>query len=145
MHDTERAWRAQSPDAAAAFKRMTETQAAYQGMIGKFGLYTGPAREREAQMNAVMTAREKQDAAALEAAAIALTEAHARVEEAEAKLRLGNPPIQKAYDDWLAARKAYADLRSANEAISKASAEVTQLTEKDNALDRDRNTGTKEN
>jgi hypothetical protein len=144
LHRAEQDWLAKSPEAAAAFKRLTETQAAYQGKIEKFGMYMGPARDREARMRDLMAAQEKKDADKTAQAQKAYLAANAAVEKAEADLRLGNPPIQASYDEWLAARKAYAELRQADEAISKASTELMQVTAKQD-LDADRNVHVKEN
>ncbi|MFO7534786.1 MAG: hypothetical protein R6X19_03750 [Kiritimatiellia bacterium] len=127
MHQAERTWREQSPEAAAAFKRLTDAQTAYQGMIDKFGLYTGPVREREARMSELMAARETNDAEKSAQAEKAYHAANAAVDAAEANLRLGNPQIQALYDEWVAAREGYAALRNSEETISKASEEVSQL------------------
>lgn len=145
MHDVERQWLEQSPEAAAAFKQLKEAQAAYQSMIEKFGLYTTPVRERDARLAKLGTARESGDPAAIRDAEKDFKEAADKVEEAEAVLRSGNPPIQQLYDKWLEARKTYADLRKANESISKASADVTQLMEKSADLSDDGDNGVKEN
>ena len=143
--EAERAWRAERPEAEAAFARLTAAHAAYQGMLGRFGLYTGPAQERESAMKEAMEARASGDAARLAAAEKALLDAHGRVAAAEAKLRLGNPPIQKAYDDWLAARQAYAALREADPTLSQASAKVAHLLDTNTlSQDQDRQ-GVKEN
>jgi hypothetical protein len=128
MHQAERTWRTQSPEAAAAFKRLADAKAAYQGVIEKLGLYNEPARERVAKMNELMAARAKGDAALEAKAEEAFRQACDKVDASEARVRLGNPQIQKLYDEWLAARKGYAELRNSEETISKASEEVSQLT-----------------
>lgn len=144
MHQAERDWLAKSPEAASAFKRLTEAQAAYQGRIDKFGLYTGPVRDRATRMQELMAAQEKGDAVKTAQAETAFQAANEAVDKAEATLRLGNPLIQVAYDEWLAARKAFEDLRQADETISKASAELMQATTKKNALGEGQNDQVKE-
>lgn len=141
----ERDWLARMPEAAAALKRLTEAQSAYQRRIDVFGLYKGPVHEREARMRELMAAREKGDEANAARAEKAFQEANAAVDQAEATLRQGNPPIQEAYDEWLAARKAYAELRDSEEAISKASAELKEVAAKQDSLDKVRNDQVKEN
>ena len=145
MREAESKWLASSPAAAAAFQRMTDAQKNYEEMVGKLALASAPTRERNAKMQAMIDARKKGDAALAEQAEKELAAANVKVEEGEAMVRLGNPSIQKAYDDWLAARKDYNELRSRNEAISKASDEMTRLIEKRSHLDQDRNARVKEN
>ncbi len=145
MHQAERAWLAKAPEAAAALKRLQEAQAAYQGKIGPFGVYTGPVRDREARMQELMAARETGDAGKVKQAEKAFQDANAAVDKAEASLRLGNPPIQKAYEEWLAARKAYAALRMSDDAFSKATEELTQLNSKQPPLNERPNADVKEN
>ena len=65
--------------AEAAFARLTAAHAAYQGMLARFGLYTGSAQERESAMKEAMEARASGDAARLAAAEKALLDAHGRV------------------------------------------------------------------
>lgn len=145
LHDAEREWLGKSPEAAAAFQKLNETQAAYQGMIEKFGLFTAPVREREALLAALAAARKAGDPAAIARAEKDFNEAADKVEEAEAVLRSGNPSIQKLYDDWLEARKTFAELRKANESIAEASVEVTRKVEKSSGTNDVVNRGVKEN
>jgi hypothetical protein len=144
-HQAERAWRAASTNAAAAFKRLADAEASYSAAIGQFGLYSIPAAERDAALNSLAEAREKGDKARAESAERAMRAASDRAEEAAGKLRSGNPSIQKAYDDWMDARKAYSTLRDSEETISRADQDMTQLMEKKTRLENDRNDRAEEN
>ncbi len=142
LQRAERDWQASSPEAAAALQQLKETQAAYQEMIGGMGLYTAPNREREARMRELAEVSEAGDPARVAQAEKAFQAACEKVEQGEAHIRLGNPQIQQAFDSWKAAQRAYDHLRESNEAISKASAEVTRLTKN---LENGGNVGSKEN
>jgi hypothetical protein len=145
LYQAERAWLAQTPEAAIALKRRASAQAAYEGLIGKLGLYTVPAQDRDAKMRLLIEAREKGDATRIAKAEQDLVAANDRAEQGAARLRSGNPSIQKAYDEWLAARQAYEELRNREETISRASAEMTRLMEKQNLLDQGEQASSKEN
>jgi hypothetical protein len=141
----ERVWRTNDPQAVIAFKRLTEAEAAYTAAISQFGLYSIPAAERDAALNALADARQKGEKARAEAAEKTMTAASERAEQGAARLRSGNPSIQKAYDEWLEARKAYSALRDQDATISKAAETMTQLIEKQNPVENDRNDPAKEN
>lgn len=145
LRDAETQWLAASPDAAAALQRQSAAQAAYEDMIGKLGLYTGPAQDRDAKMRELVDVREKGDAARIAQAEKELAAANTKAEQGAAQARLGNPRIQQAYDELQAARKAFTALRNQEKAISKASDELTILMRKRNHLDEDRNAAVKEN
>lgn len=142
LQRVERDWQATSSDAAAALQQLKETQAAYQKMIASLGLYTAPNRERETRMRELSEAVEQGDAARVDQAEKAFQAACEKVDQGEARIRLGNPQIQKAFDAWKSAQRAYVNLRASKETISKASEDVTRLTKN---LENGGNDGLKEN
>lgn len=125
-HRVERELRENDPLTQSLFVRLTDAEAAYTAWLLKFGAYSIPAAERDAAMMRLAKAMEAGDASESQAAEQAMREADERAEAAAASLRSGHPPIQKAYDDWMEARRAYADRVKKSETVSTADARLSE-------------------
>lgn len=111
LHDSERQWVRQDPQAAEAFRQREETRTRYEEALTAFGPYAAAARERDQAVQRLMEVRAQGDAEAIASAEEAVRQANQKLEETAAWVRLGNPRVQKAYEEWEEARVRYANLK----------------------------------
>ena len=111
LHDSERQWVRRDPQAAEAFRKREETQTRYEEALAAFGPYAAAARERDQAVQRLMEARAQGDAEAIASEEEAVRQANQKLEETAAWVRLGNPRVQKAYEEWEEARVRYANLK----------------------------------
>jgi len=145
LHEAERRWIRDDATAADAFRKLEEARAAYFNSLTPFGPYAAAARDRDQAVQKLLEAREQGSDELIRVAEENVLAANKKLDETEEWIRLGNPRVRKAFEEWQEARARYSALRSGQSDLVKKAAAVRERTVGPNSEEQATTEGAKEN
>ncbi len=112
LHDAERQWIRENPEAAEALRGLEKARTVYATALESFGPYAAAKRDRDQAVQRLVDVRDRGQDEVRPTAEADVLEAEKKLKEIEEWLRLGNPRIRRAYEEWESARLRYSALKA---------------------------------